>query len=109
MTIEIQGKQVELKYSFNSFKYMAELNLSELSELEEKPFKVIPITEQLLFGAVNNNPSVIITVDSVQTYLEGVLEKGELFDLVEQLIELLQASDFFKSLQVTKKPTKKAK
>jgi len=41
MNIKVDGKEIELEYSFNSFKYMEDFNVLELQEIESKPFKVL--------------------------------------------------------------------
>lgn len=100
--IKLGGKNAILKYSFNSFKYMEDLDLSVMNELENKPFKIIGLAEMMLMGAVNNDPRNLFTVDMVQEYLEKEIADGKLMDLLTKLMELLQESDFFKSLQVEK-------
>lgn len=101
-TINVGTRTVELKYSFNSFKYMQDLDLSVMSELDKKPFQIITLSEILLTGAMNHNPKDLYGPMVVQSVLEDLLEKGELMNLIEDLMELLEASSFFKSLQVEK-------
>ena len=101
MIIEIKGKDVELKYTFNSFKFMEDLDLGELEELERKPFKMISITQTLLLGALNNHPSVKYSDKEVSEIFENQVEGGSIVELLESLIELLQESSFFKNLQQT--------
>lgn len=105
MNIQINGKEYKLDFTFNSFRYMEDFSLSEMAELETKPFKIIGISKQLLNGALNNDPKVTFTNKQVDILLEKFVEEGSLSDLLEQLMELLQASNFFKSLQ--KKTDKK--
>lgn len=99
MEIKFKGKDVELKFTFNSFKYMEEFDVTELENVESKPFKLIPIIEMLLMGALNNNPKVKVNYVDVQNFLEEYVEENSIADLLEQLMELLQESNFFKSLQ----------
>lgn len=99
MEIKINGKIRQLKFSFNSFKYLEDFDFAELEDMETKPFKLIRVTEELLFSAVNNDRKNYISVDLVQDYLEEVLEKGELPDLFAELAEMLQSSSFFQNLQ----------
>ena len=99
--------EYELKYTYNSFKYMEEFDLNEIAELENKPFRMIGTTEELLLGALNHNPKVEFGKEEIGEYIESVLEEGNIMELLEQLMELLQTSSFFKSLQKT--PTKKSK
>lgn len=107
MNINIKGKDIEVKYTFNSFKYMGDFDLSEIEQVETKPFKLIPIVETLLIGGVNNDPRVKFTILDVSTFLEEYVVENAITDLLEELMELLQASNFFKSLQ--KNQTKKKK
>lgn len=104
MIITINGKEQELKFTFNSFKHMEDFELGDIAELERKPFKILTITEQLLMGALNCDPKVKFGADDIATYLEGVMEEGSITDVLEELMELLEKSSFFKNLQ---KPTKK--
>ena len=99
MIIKIKDKDVELKYTFNSFKYMEELDMSELSEIQNKPFKIISIVGILLLGAVNNSRRNKFTVIDVEEFLEEYINENSVADLLEELMKQLQESDFFKSLQ----------
>ena len=99
MNIKIKGKDVELKYTFNSFNNMEDFDINELTEIESKPFKMVRITETLLMGAVNNNPKIKFTHDDVVDFLEEYVIENSISKLIEELINLLQDSNFFKSLQ----------
>lgn len=99
MEIEFGKKKVELKFTFNSFKYMENFDLRELAEIEMKPFKIISIAEQLLLGASNNNKSVKVSPLEVEKYIEKALDDETITDLVTFLIDELQESSFFKLLQ----------
>lgn len=98
-TVKIKGREVELKYTFNSFKYMADFNANDFNEMESKPFKIIPMLGMLLMGAVNHNPKIKISEDLVNEYLEEFAVEGDISSLMEELMTLLQESNFFKSLQ----------
>lgn len=99
MNITIRNKEYELKYTFNSFRYMEEFDVDELQMIERKPFKIIPILRILLHGAVNHNPKQKVSMESVDAFLEEYSETGDIGDLLEELIKLLEESNFFKSLQ----------
>lgn len=99
MNIQIKGKDVELKYTFNSFKHMADLDLGALATIDRKPFMMIVILEQLMMGAVNNSPKLVFSEIEVQEFLERYAEESDLGELVQFLIDQLQESSFFKSLQ----------
>jgi hypothetical protein len=101
MNITIKKKEVDLKFTFNSFKYMGEFSLDALQHLESKPFKMIPVVEMLLLGAINNNPKVKFKEEDVSEFLEEYIVNESIADLLEKLMDLLQESNFFKSLQKT--------
>ena len=99
MEIEFGKKKVDLKFTFNSFKYMENFDLRELAEIEVKPFKVIPISQQLLLGASNCDKSVKVSPLEVERYIEKAVEEEKLTELVEFLVEELKESSFFKLTQ----------
>lgn len=100
--IKIGKKEVDLQYTFNSFKYMQEFDINALVEAETKPFKILGILEIMLMGALNNNPKIKISEIEVQNYIETSTEDGAISDLLEILMDKLQKSTFFKMLQKTK-------
>lgn len=99
MVITIGGKEVELKYTYHSFRYMEELDIEELMSLDKKPFKLIRISENLLLGAVNNDPKQVIKYEDVSKYIQNEFENGNINDLLESLMVLLEESSFFQNLQ----------
>lgn len=99
MNIKIKNKEVELKFSFNSFKYMEEFDIEELSDIEKKPFKIISMVEILLLGALNHNPKIKISKEEISTFLEDYIIENPINVLMEELMVKLQESNFFKSLQ----------
>lgn len=108
MDIEINGIIHNAQFTFNSFKYMENFNLADLKTIEDTPFKVVPFLENLLMGALNSNPRTRVALADVDDYLDNLIESGgSLSDLMDELLNLLEESNFFKSLQ--KKPTAKAK
>lgn len=100
-TVTIKGKEYDLKYTFNSFKYMQDLDLSALEELEHRPFMVAPVLEMLLLGAVNHNAKQKVKEEDILYFLDEFTEKEDssIVELLETLMKLLQSSGFFKSLQ----------
>lgn len=99
MEVEFGKKKVELKFTFNSFKYMQDFDLGSLMELDNKPFKIIDIAGQLLLGAANNNKSVKVAPIEVDRYLETAFEEDTIAELVNYLVNELENSSFFKGLQ----------
>lgn len=109
MNIKINEQELELQYTFNSFKYMEDFNLNDLAEAEEKPFKLAKVVEILLLGALNYNPKVVYTRETVAEILNDYVVENSLTDLLEQLMKLMEDSSFFKSLQKNQSAPKKSK
>ena len=107
MTIEINGITYQPKFTFNSFKYMEDLDVSALENLKKTPFMIVPFVETLLMGALNSNPRTRVAMVDVDEYLEEYVKEGSLTELADELIKLLEESNFFKSIQ--KNPSKKKK
>ena len=103
MVVKCRNKEVELKYTFNSFKYMTDFSASAFEEIDDKPFKVLGILEILLLGALNHDKKVRFTTDDVDDVLESMSENGDLAGLLEHLMGILQESGFFKGLQKKQK------
>ncbi len=104
MNINIKGKEHEIKFSFNSFKYMEDLNLNELQTIDETPFRLATIVETLLLGGLNSNPKKPVTLSDIDEFLEDYINTdGSLVDLIEGIMTILQESSFFKSLQRAEK------
>jgi hypothetical protein len=101
-SLKIGKKEIELKYTFNSFKYMEDFDLSSLADIENKPFKVFPVIEVLLLGALNNSPKVVVSRIEVADFVEEYAENGDIIELFQTLMKKLEESRFFKSLQKTK-------
>lgn len=99
MSINIQGKDIELKYTYNSFRYMEDLDLDEMATLESTPFKLIGVLETLLLGAVNHNPKVVVTPNQVAEYMNDNYEDIDIMELMNNLMEKLEESSFFQNLQ----------
>lgn len=99
MEIKVRNEQVELKYTFNSFKFMREFDMSVIGNVENKPFEIIPVLETLLLGALNSNSKKKYTATDVENFLEEFIEEGSIVELLNGLMDLLQESSFFKSLQ----------
>lgn len=101
MTVKIDNKEIELKYTFNSFKYMKEFSPAVMENLENQPFMVLDFLHLLLMGALNNDKKVKISHDQVDDFLEDFFEQsdGDVSELIEELMGKLQESSFFKKLQ----------
>jgi hypothetical protein len=106
MIITIKGKECELGFTFNSFKYMENFDVKAMDDIENKPFMVIGVLETLLMGAVNTSPKVKYSMNDVSAFIEEYIEEESITELLSDLMELLQESSFFKSLQKTTKKKK---
>lgn len=99
MILQHNDKEYELKYTYNSFRYMQDLDLGELELIESKPFRIIGFTEELLMGAINSDPKRKVGIAEVSAIVESKMEEEKLVELMERLIKLLEESSFFKNLQ----------
>ena len=104
--INIKGKDLEIKFTYNSMKYMQEFDITSFAEVEHKPFKAIALIRELLFAGLNHDPKVVIGEITIDEYIESSIEEGKFQELMEEVINKLNESDFFQSLQKTK-PKKK--
>lgn len=109
MRITINGIEHETKFTFNSFRYMEDFDVTDMQELERKPFKAIKVLRELLLGALNADPKTKVTPYEVNEYVESIVDGGEkdITEMLGELISELTDSNFFKSLQKT--PTKAPK
>lgn len=100
MEFKVKGKTVELQFTFNSFRFMEDLDFGILEEAKRKPFKLISMTEQMLFGALNSDPNKKVSEVEMRKALDAHMKDGNSFlELYEHLMKLMEESDFFKSLQ----------
>lgn len=99
MIVNYKDKEITLDYKFNSFKYMEDLELNKLTNLENKPFVLFSVAEILVYGALNHDFGVVYPRKFAVQLLEEVTLGGGLMELVESLIKMLEDNDFFKALQ----------
>lgn len=99
MKVKHDNIEYDVKFTFNSFRIMEDLDLGVLEEIERTPFKLIPLMEQLLIGGLNHNPKMPVTGDVVYDILEDVVENGDVSKFLEDLMVELEKSSFFKNLQ----------
>lgn len=98
--INVNGTDVKLEYTYNSFKYMQDFDMGVLDNISNKPFKSIGICEELLFGALNHDKSKFYSFDVVSEIVEKSIEDGNFAELLSALMETLKDSDFFMNLQM---------
>jgi hypothetical protein len=92
--LKIGKREIEPKFTFNSFKYMKEFSVSDFEQIETHPFVLGAMLDVLLMGAVNSDPRVKFSETEVQDYLEQFSADGDVTALLEE-------SNFFKALQRT--------
>jgi len=111
MVVTVNGIEKELKFTFNSFRYMGDFDVNSLQDLEAKPFMIIGVAEELLIGALNSDPRSAVSKSDVAKFLEEFIESedGDIVELFEELVKALEDSSFFKKLQKTKEPKKKVR
>lgn len=101
MKIKIGEVDVELRYTFNSFKYMREFDINEMNDIQNKPFKLFAVLSELFYGAVNHNPSIVISREESDTMLQEYVSSKDcnIGEFINKLFEMLTENDFFKQLQ----------
>ena len=101
MKIKIGEVDVELRYTFNSFKYMREFDINEMNDIQNKPFKLFAVLSELFYGAVNHNPSVVVSKEESDTMLQEYVSSKDckIGEFINKLFEMLTENDFFKQLQ----------
>lgn len=99
MIITVKEKEYKIEFTFNSFKHLEDFDINDLNNVENNPFKMPLVTRKLLFGALNHDPKVYFTDEEVDKILEDYMEDENIGDLLTELVEVLQNSSFFKSLQ----------
>ena len=101
--VKIKDATQELRFSFNSFNYMQDFDAGAFEEVEQHPFKIVPLAQMLTMGAMNFDPKHYVDEQAVQDFIESYCEDNSISDLITMLVDLLQESSFFKSLQKTPK------
>lgn len=97
--LKINGKEFEPKFTFNSFKYMKDFDVHDFENAESNPCLLANELEILVMGVANQSPKIKIKEEDVQTFLEEYIAENDPADLLTELMEKLQESSFFKSLQ----------
>ena len=100
MILKIADRDYDFKFTFNSFKYIEDFDVGVLNTIDQKPFKLIGITEQLFYGALNHNRKGLFSPLTSGELMEAYLAEGNsILELFELLMVELEESDFFKTLQ----------
>lgn len=100
MILKIADRDYEFKFTFNSFKYIEDFDVTVLNTIDQTPFKIVGITEQLFYGALNHDRKVKYAPLTAGELMEVYLDEGNsITELFELLMLELEESDFFKNLQ----------
>lgn len=104
LKVKIDGVDYLLKFTFNSAKLLENFELSD--DMTKYPFKVFTVLSDLFFASMNWANDVKYTREETDSKLEIYLsEDGEPVKLLEDLMELMNKSAFFKKLlNVEEKP-----
>lgn len=108
MIITIDEKDYEIKYAFNSFKYMQDFSYAEVADLDEHPFAIVGVLSKLLLGGLNYNAKQKVGIGKVEEIVEYIMENLDPAEILAELIGELEKSNFFKQL-AKKQPTKRKK
>jgi hypothetical protein len=105
--ITINGKEMELEFTYNSTKYLSDFDLTLFEQMESKPFKALDAVTGLLYASMNSNKAVKVSLDEVDDVVESAVNEGKFGELLEELVTKLQESAFFQSLQKNQTKNKK--
>lgn len=99
MIVKFKEKEYTGKFTFNSFLYLEDFDMAEMQEIQTKPFKALKICKELLFASLNYTPNKKVPMDVVTDIIEDTLENGDITQLLIDLTNELEDSNFFKNLQ----------
>ncbi len=106
--IKSATKEYDATFTFNSFRYMQDFDVSVFDDIDQKPFKIIGVLDQLLSGALNYNKSIKVSHQEVEECIEYIFENGDAVDTITELMTELEGCNFFsKALQQKKTPREK--
>ncbi len=108
--IKVSNKEYILKYTFNSFRYMEDICISD--DLDNYPFRAFSIVEGMMLGALNWTPNKLFTKEDAQNIITEYLDQNEditIQDLMMMLQEEIHSSNFFKSTPTTQSLPVKSK
>lgn len=107
--ITIDNKTYTLAYTFNSFKYIDDLDFSNANQFETKPIKMITMLSDLFYGALNHDKKNFIDRNTSDDLLEKYIETKPVADIFTELTNMLFESNFFKNLNTESEQKKRTK
>jgi hypothetical protein len=105
--ITINGKTMDLEFTYNSTKYLSDFDLTLFDQMEAKPFKSLELVTGLLYASMNSSKHTKVSLDEVDDVIESAVNEGKFSELLEELVKKLQESAFFQSLQKNQPKNKK--
>lgn len=94
--IKIGKENYKLDFTFNSFKFIEDLDLS--TDFSKTPFKFFSTLSDLFYGAINCKRDKYIEREKSDELLEKYIETVDPVDLFNDLVELISENHFFKKL-----------
>lgn len=99
MEVKVRDSVEQIKFTYNSFKYMKDFNIRSLEEISEKPFMMIQLCGQILLGGINHDRNKVYSLTDVDDIIERSVSNGTFTKMFTELVNVLTECDFFKSLQ----------
>lgn len=101
MKLKIKSKTYTLAFTFRALRLLDDFDVAVFAELEKKPFKMLDVLSKLFYAAINNNKANFYDRDTCDELLEAYFEQedSDVGELTKQLIDMLQATSFFKQKQ----------
>jgi hypothetical protein len=110
--IEIEGKNIGLKFGMASFRYLQNKMVDGIS-FDNNTLNEIGIANILYSGYYNNclikQEIPELTFETFVDYIESNLENQQFLEDIKKVIEIWAESDFIKKTQVEEKPEAKKK
>lgn len=101
MKLKIKSKTYTLAFTFRALRMLDDFDLAVFEELEKKPFKTLDVLYTLFYAAINHSKSEFYDESTCEELLEDYFnqEGSDVGELTKQLIDMLQATSFFKQKQ----------
>lgn len=104
LKIKVKDKDYNLKFTFNSFKHMKNVEYPNISLDNDKniikPFAMVEFISDLFYGAMNCYVDKPFTRTECDEILETYIENTDFNVFAQELIQELNDSGFFKNVAV---------
>lgn len=97
MKVSIGNKEYTLTYSFASFNYMEDVDISEISD--RTPFKSVRVLKDMFYGAMNFDEDIVVDRKTSDKLCEQYVKDVGIAEAIRALLEELMATGFFKSAE----------